>query len=122
MKTILKNIDRFFNNIRGWGLGLWILYISTKDIPYSFYGFGHYGISKKYADKRKRRNELMHYVLPAGRGSEQMVVFNSREMKQLKRLGLMSKRVTIEVLLRESYYFTKKNVGSGKTKKHEKNS
>ena len=117
MKTILKNIGRFFSNIWGWLSGLWIMYVSTKDIPFSFYGFGHFGIAKKYADKRKRRNELMHYVLPAGAGSEQMVVFNSREMKQLKRMGLMSKKVTIEVLLRESYYFTKKNIGSGKTKK-----
>ena len=108
MKTILKNIGRFFNNIRGWFAGLWILYISTKDQIFSFYGYGHFSMSREYADKRKRRNGLMHYVLPSGAGSEQMVVFNSREMKQLKRLGLMSKRVTIEVLLRESYYFTKK--------------
>lgn len=102
----MKNIKTFFNNIKGWIQGSWQMYISQKDVIYSFYGFGHFGLAKKYADRRNLRNGYRHYVLPAGRTSEQIVVFNSHELKALKRAGLVNKRVTIEILLNESYYIT----------------
>ena len=108
MKTIFKVIKRFFRNLGGWFYSIWILRISQSDIPFGIYGYNHFSFSKKYANKRKKRNGLRHYCLPAGRGSEMLIVFNSKEMKALKRKGFMNKRVTIAVLLSEAYFVTKR--------------
>ena len=106
MKKTWTNIKTFFNNIKGFFQGWWQMHVSQKDIIYSFYGFGHFALAIKYADRRNLRNGYRHYVLPAGRASEQLVVFNSHEVMFLKRAGLVNKRVTIEILLNESYYIT----------------
>ena len=106
LKTLVGNISEFLSNIRGFFAGFWQMYVSQKDIIYSFTGFNHFAMARKYCDRRTKRSGKRHYVIPAGRGSQQLIVFNSVEGKQLKRLGLMNKRVTIEVLLRDAYYWS----------------
>lgn len=104
MKKLLKNIVRFFNNIRGFLGGWWQLYVSQKDIIYSFYGFNHFAFAKKYADRRCRRNGLKHWVVPSGRGSEQLIVFNTREKDSMQARGFMSRRVKAYDLMKASYH------------------
>lgn len=106
MKKLIKDIKRFFNNIRGFLGGWWHVTASQKDVIFSFYGFNHFNFAKRYADMRKERNGLKHWVLPAGSGAEQLVVFNTKEKKRLQQLNLMSRRVTVNQLLKDAYYFT----------------
>ncbi len=106
LKTLLANISTFLYNIKGFIISWWQVNVSQKDIIFSLWGFSHFSLAKEYARKRSIRNGLRHYVLPASRGATQLIVFNSRELKDLKRGGFVNKRVTIEVLLREAYYFT----------------
>jgi hypothetical protein len=106
MKTLLTNIKVFFANIRGFFEGWYQLNISQRDVIFSFYGFKHFDFAKKYADKRQRRNGYMHWVVPAGKGAEQLVVFNTLEKKMLKRRGMMSKKLTIYDMLKSAYYVT----------------
>jgi hypothetical protein len=106
MKKLLNVVKRFFSNLSGWAHGFWILKISTKDRLYSFYGYSHFKFAKQYADKRYVRNGLRHWVLPAGQGAEQLVVFNVVEKKLMKRQGHIGKHVTVKDLLKAAYYVT----------------
>ena len=116
MKALLKNIRAFFNNIRGFFGGWYTVNISTRDSIYSFYGFGHFRFAREYADKRKERNGYLHWVVPAGRGAEQLVVFNALEKKNLQRAGLMPKKLTIHDMLKAAYYRTPANTPESKKK------
>ena len=116
MKSLFKKIKDFFNDLRGFQKGWWQLHVATKDIVYSFYGFGHYGLAKKYADKRSARNGYKHWVVPAGKGSEQLVVFNALEKKRLQRLGLMSRQLSVKDMLDIAYYWSNNKSGKTKTK------
>jgi len=115
----MKKLKAFFNNLKGYFAARKQLR-SEEDIIFSFYGFNHYTHAIRYADLRRDRNGKQHWVLPAGAKSEQLIVFNSDEKKQLQRLGLMSKRVTIKMLMEAAYYKSDKGgwgpVASGKTK------
>lgn len=106
MKKLLSNIKGFF-------LGWYQLRISQQDIIYSFYGFNHFNFAKKYADKRYKRNGRKHWVIPAGKGSEQMVVFNTIEKDLLQAQGHMNRRVKAHHLSKSAYH----TAGAGQTKK-----
>ena len=106
MKKLLKNIKAFFNNLRGYFAGWWQLHVSQKDVIYSFYGFNHFEFAKKYAHKRQDRNGYLHWVVPAGAGAEQLVVFNTREKKRLQQMKLMNRKLTVNDMLKTAYYFT----------------
>lgn len=62
------------------------------------------GKAKKLADRRAAMDGRRHYVLPDWNGH--YMVLNMREIKALKRAGIMSKQVTIHDLLNEAEYFT----------------
>jgi len=113
MKKLFKNIKALFSNIRGFFGGWWQLNISQKDAIYSFYGFGHFRLARQYADKRHKRNGLKHWVVPAGRGAEQLVVFNTREKDMMQVQGHMSRRVKAHDLTKAAYH----TAGQGQTKK-----
>jgi hypothetical protein len=106
MKALLTNIKVFFANIVGFFKGWHQVNVSQRDVLYSFYGFNHFEFAKKYADKRHKRNGLKHWVVPAGRGAEQLVVFNTKEKKALQHSGLMNKKLTVNDMLKAAYYFT----------------
>lgn len=63
--------------------------------------------AKKIADKRAAMDGRRYYVLPDHNGD--LMVLNSREIDRLKRFDIMSKKVTILDLLKESLYFTGKD-------------
>ena len=83
-----------------------MVHFNQMDVIYTFYGYGHFNLAKKYADKRKERNGLLHWVVPAGAGAESLVVFNTKERKQLQRIGAISDRINVNVLLHDAYYTT----------------
>lgn len=122
MKT-LKNIKTFFINIGGFFRGWWQVHVSQKDVIYSFYGFGHFRFARKYADKRHERNGLKHWVVPAGRGAESLVVFNTREKDLMQAQDLMNRRITAYDLMRSAYYTAQnksKNTNHGNKEKSKK--
>lgn len=90
--------------------------MSQKDVIYSFYGFGHFKLAKKYADKRHERNELKHWVVPSGRGAESLVVFNTKEKDLLQAQNLMNRRVRAYDLTKSAYH----TAGQGQTPKKKK--
>ena len=105
MKKLWRTIKSFLNNIKGFFMGFWILYIYPKDQIFSFYGYGHFRFARDYADKRVKRNGLRHWVLPAGKGAEQLIVFNIVEKKMLTRRGFINK-ININDMLKQAYYIT----------------
>lgn len=106
MKKLLASVRTFFTNVKGFIAGYRMVHFNQMDVIYSFYGYGHFKLSKKYADRRKERNGLLHWVVPSGKGAESLVVFNTKERKQMQRLGLMSKKVDVNLLLHDAYYTT----------------
>ncbi len=117
----MEKLKTFFNNVKGYLVAKGQLR-SEKDVIFSFYGFNHYNHAIKYANLRRDRNGKQHWVLPAGPKSEQLIVFNSEEKKRLQRLGFMSKRVDIKMLMEQAYYKTQRGgwgpVALGKKKKN----
>lgn len=108
MKALLINIKNFFANIGGWRKGWWQVNMSQRDIIYSFYGFGHFELAKKYADKRHARNGLKHWVVPSGKGAEQLIVFNTQEKNTMQARGLMSRKIRAYDLMKASYHTAEK--------------
>jgi hypothetical protein len=109
MKKLLKNTRTFFNNIGGWYEGWYQVNVSQRDVIYAFYGFNHFNFAKKYAEKRHKRNGLKHWVVPAGKGAESLVVFNTREKDSLQAQGLMSRRVKAYDLMKAAYHTSAQN-------------
>jgi len=60
--------------------------------------------AKKLAQRRHAVDGRRYYVLPDWNGD--LMVLNNREIDQLKRHGVMSKRVNVKHLLDEAVYFT----------------
>ncbi len=106
MKKIFAALRGVYNNIKGFREGYNMVHFGQKDVIYTFYGYGHFRLAKKYADMRKERNGLLHWVVPAGSGAESLVVFNTKERKQLQRIGAISKRIDVNILLHDAYYTT----------------
>jgi len=97
-------MKEFFRNLKGFLKGWWHVNISEKDVVYSFYGFNHFNLAKRYADMRLKRNGLKHWVLPAGKGSEMLIVFNTREKDSMQAQNLMNRRITAYDLSKGCYY------------------
>ena len=95
-----------------------IIYLSSNNRIVSIWGFAHWKYAKRYADKRHSIDGKRYYVFPSGLDS--LIVFNSIEMKDLKRKGFIKKGVKIDIntLLNTAYYHTPtpKKMVSGKAK------
>jgi len=103
-----KWLTSFWDNIFGFLSGFWFVNFTNKDRIYVFWGYSHWRFAKRYADKRTQMNGLMHHVMPTGRKSEQLIVFNSKERKAMQRKGLMSKKVTALDIMKSAYHTTKR--------------
>jgi len=110
-KTCWLNIKEFFQFIALWFIGMWNVFISTKDKMRVFEGWGHFWMAQKYADIRTKRSaknkyagRKMHYVLPAGEAS--LIVVNSLELQNLKARGAFSKTFNIAMVLKHAYYIS----------------
>lgn len=102
----MKKIKALFGNIKGWMFSIGLIYLSSHNKIASIWGFAHWKFAKKYANKRHEMDGKKYYVYPSGVDS--LIVFNSIEMKDLKRKGFIKKgvNITIAALLEGSYYFT----------------
>ena len=110
----MKRIKSFFSNIRGWMFSIEIIYLSSHNRIASISGFAHWRYAKRYANKRHGIDGKRYYVFPSGLGS--LIVFNSLEMKDLKRRGFIKKGVVIDIntLLNTAYYYTPQPAGKAK--------
>lgn len=95
----------FLRNLYGFFRSYSIVYLSNKNRIYIFYGYGHWWLSKRYADKRHKMDNRRYYVLPFIH--EDLLVVSANDRTELTRRGIMRKGITIEKLLKASYYFTK---------------
>lgn len=102
----MKELKAFYENLKGWIFSVRMVHFSSKSRIASMWGWGHWKYAKKYANKRHEIDGKRYYVYPAG--PEMLLVFNSIELKDLKRRGFVSKGAKIDVstLLRDSYYYT----------------
>jgi len=116
----MRRIKAFFSNIRGWMFSIGIIYLSSNNRIVSIWGFTNWKFARKYANKRHKMDGKRYSVFPSGPSS--LIVFNSLEMKDLKRKGFIKKGVTIDIntLLNTAYYFTPTPIGSGKAKNNGK--
>jgi hypothetical protein len=60
---------------------------------------------KKIADMKARYTGKRHYVLPDWNGK--LHALNRKDIEKLKKVGIMSRQVSIIVLLKEAVYITK---------------
>lgn len=110
-------MKKLIDNIKGWIFSIRMLRLSTRNRVTHFWGFGHWRYAKKYARRRHDMDGKRYYVAPAGPGV--LIVFNSLEMKGMKRLGILRKGVEINIatLLRDAYYYVDKNTRNAKKSK-----
>jgi hypothetical protein len=92
-----------------WIKNFFFVYFTTLSKPRIFEGYGHYWFSKKYADKRTKISKInkycggkWHYVIPAGDYS--LIVLSSNEIRTARNKGLLSKKMSIDQILKLAYY------------------
>jgi hypothetical protein len=95
-----------------WIKNLFFVFATTKSQAKVFQGYGHWWFARKYADKRTEISKINtycggkhHYVLPVGEYS--LAVFNSLELDDLRRKGLIKRSFTIDKVLKSAYYVAK---------------
>ena len=106
--AIAGEVSLWWNWIKNFGF----VFFSTKSKVRLFFGYGHLWFAKKYADRRAEMSKInkycggkRHYVLPIGEYS--LGVFNSEELKDLRRRRVISKSFNIQNVLKTAYYVTK---------------
>ena len=106
------SIRDFFKNCYGYLRSVYILKFKGIEQARVFYGYNHYSLAIKYADKRASQwppswDQLGQEQSVQAYGEESLIVISKMELKKMQKMGFVNDKIKYRKIFKNSYYTSK---------------